>query len=197
MLCAIAGAGCATTIYNLKIPLGDDRAPAAAESTRITIDDARRARDRRPHLADDIASCERWFGDDTLQPSKLAYLKRRLAERIASPAQIHLQLTHFDIIEYCEHSSSGNATGAARAAGGSIPLFTPAPVVGDTVVLRLAGDINGMPFDLSRDFDYGTLYRFPDRPSSSVRYRELLRSRLDEIIDQLVDQFGRAQRGAH
>jgi hypothetical protein len=67
----------------------------------------------------------------------------------------------------------------------------PAPIVGDTVVLRLAGEINGEPFDVSRQFDYGTLHRPRQRPSNNPTYRALLHSRLEEIVDEITDQAWR------
>jgi len=187
-LCGLSG--CGPSIYQLKVPVDDDLAAAVGDSERVIIDDLRRQKDREPHLGKDIWSCERWFGDETLQPSKLIYLDQRVADRTSSGTKVHIRLTRFDIVEYCEHAPGANATAAAKTAGGSIPGFSPAPTVGDTVVLVLTGDINGVPFDVSRRFDYGTLYRFPRLPSSSSTYRELLRSRLEEIIDEILNKIG-------
>jgi len=180
-------AGCSTSIYNLKVPIGE--IPAAATDSRlVSIEDARPRKDRVPHLAKDVVSCERWFGDDTLVPSKLVYLSQRIADRARVDMKVHIRLTRFDIIEYCEQMVSGNATAAAAIAGGSIPGFSPAPINGDTVVLRLAGEINGMAFDESQQFDYGTLYKFSQSPSANSIYRELLRSRLEDIVDAILDK---------
>ncbi|HEU4780340.1 MAG TPA: hypothetical protein VFS58_10715 [Steroidobacteraceae bacterium] len=184
--------GCGTSIYNLKIPLGENSA-AVADSPRVSIDDVRPRTDRIPHRAKDVVSCERWFGDDTFLPSKLVYLDKRVAERTAFNMNVHIRLTRFYVIEYCEQSVSGNATASARTAGGLIPQFTPAPINGDTVVLRLAGEINGMPFDESRRFDYGTLYKFSQPPSANPTYRALLRSKLEEIVDAMVNKVWRTE----
>jgi hypothetical protein len=126
------------------------------------------------------------LGDDTFVPSKVAYLDRLIAERTPAERPVHIRLTRFAIIEYCEFTAGGNSTGAARVAGGVIPGFTAAPTVGDTVVMRLAGEIDGRPFDVSREFDYGTLYESPNAPSSYPAYRMLLRDRLDQIVDEIL-----------
>ena len=158
----------------------------------MTIEDLRPARDLEPHLGKDISSCERWFGDNTFEPSKLVYLENELAHRTRADTNVYLRLKRFDIIEYCQHSTGGSATEAAAAAGRRIPAFTPAPVIGDTVFVRITGDVNGTSFDFSRQFDYGTLYRSPDIPSTSPRYRALLHAKLDEIVSEITSIVWRA-----
>jgi len=182
---------CSTSIHNLKVPIGES--PAVTDSSRIHIDDARPQKDRVPRLAKDVVRCERWFGDDTLVPSKLVYLDKLFDEHTRFDMKVHIRLTRFDIVEYCEQTVSGSATTAAAAAAGSIPYVRPAPIIGDTVVLHLAGEINGMTFDESRQFDYATLYKFSQSPSANPIYRALLRTRLDEIIDAIVKKASRAE----
>jgi len=182
-------AGCSTSIYDLKVPIDEIRV-VATDAPRVSIEDARPRKDRAPHHAKDVVSCERWFGDDTLVPSKLVYLHQRIAESTRFDMKVHVRLTRFDIVEYCEQTVSGNATAAAKTAGGSIRDFRPAPINGDTVVLRLAGEINGMTFDEYRQFDYGTLYKFSQSPSANFTYRALLRSGLEEIVDAILKKGG-------
>jgi hypothetical protein len=190
---ACALGGCQSTIYNLKIPLSEDSELAAlADSARVIIDDQRPAKERRTHLGKEIWSCERWFGDDTFLPSKLVYLEKRVAQRTRADMQIHIRLTRFDIVEYCEFSATGNSA-AAGSAGAAAPVFIEGAINGDTVVLRLSGQINGAAFDFSRQFDYGTLYSFPNTPSSSARYRALLRSRLEDAVDEVAGIAWRAE----
>lgn len=184
-------AACETSSHPLKISLVEDPTIAVDDSPRIVIDDARPHRERLPHRGKDISRCERWFGDEMFLPSKLIYLDQRVAERTPNSVKVHLRLTRFDVVEYCEHAAGGNSTSAAMNANKSLPGFTPQPVVGDTVVLRLAGDINGVPFDVSRQFDYGTLYRSPRKPASYPAYQALLRSRLEQIIDKIVESVWR------
>jgi hypothetical protein len=182
-------ASCESSLKNLRIPLLEDPQAVIVDSPRVTIEDARPHSEQRPHRGRHISSCERWFGDDTFIPSKLEYLDHRAAERTPKGVQVRIRLTHFDTVEYCESSSTGNST----TAGPSAPSFTAAPVVGDTVVLRLAGEVNGVPFDVSSRFDYGTLYWSPHVPSSYPTYRKLLRDRLDEVIDKSLNSVWRAQ----
>jgi hypothetical protein len=173
---AAALAGCASSIYYLKVPLfeGSAQEPRKPEA-RVVIEDVRPDEEKRPHRGKDIRSCERWFGDDTVEPSKLDYLASRVSERTRADMHIHVLLKRFDIVEYCEFVPVGNGTGAATAG------FTAAPAIGDTVVMHLAGDVNGVPFDFESRFDYARMYRFPHPPSSSPQYVAQLRGRLDEL----------------
>lgn len=180
--------GCGSTLKNLKIPLIEDPPAVFVDSPRVLIEDARSRKELEPHRGKSISSCERWFGDDTFIPSKLVYLDLRAEERTPKGVQIKIRLTHFDVVEYCESSSTADSA----SAGPSAPSITAAPVVGDTVVLRLAGEVNGVPFDFSNQFDYGTLYWSPRLPSSYPAYRKLLRDRLDKLIDAALNSVWRA-----
>lgn len=180
--------GCANSAYNLRIPLTEDRAAVFNDAANVVITDARPPRERKTHLGKDIYSCERWFGDETFQPGKLAYLDSLIAERISSKATVHIRLDRFETVEYCR--SSGNSSGAAAASNSGaagMPTFEAGAVVGDSVRLRLAGTINDVAFDVSRTFDYGHLeYTFPKTPSSNYVYRALLRNRLEQMADEIV-----------
>jgi hypothetical protein len=179
---AAALAGCATSIYHLKVPLFEGSAAEMRKpDPRVVIEDLRPDEEKRPHRGRHIRSCERWFGDDTVEPSKLDYLASRVSERTRADMQVHVVLKRFDIVEYCEFVPVGSGTGAATAG------FTAAPAIGDTVVMHLAGDVNGMPFDLESRFDYGTMYRFPHSPSSSPQYLAQLRGRLDALTKSVTN----------
>jgi hypothetical protein len=192
MCWAFACAGC-VPLSKVKIPLRENPGPTIDDSPRVTIEDLRPAKDLKPHRGKDISSCERWFGDNTFEPSKLDFLGDELAQRTPADTNVHLRLRRFDVIEYCEHSIGGGATEAAAAAGRRVPGFTPAPLVGDTVFMRIAGDVNGTSFDVYRQFDYATLYRSPDIPSESPRYRALLRAKLDEMLSEITNIVWRAR----
>jgi len=181
-------AGCSSTIYHLRIPLLEGRGTEVAQAdARVVIEDLRSARERIAHLGKDIRACERWFGDDTVIPSKLQFLAMRVSQQTRPDMQIHIRLKRFDIVEYCESAPVGSGTGAARS------NFTPAPDTGDTVVMHLAGDVNDTPFDLESRFDYGTMYRSPNPPSSSPQYREQLRGRLDQLAKEIANTVWRVE----
>jgi len=59
--------------------------------------------------------------------------------------------------------------------------------------MHLAGDVNGMPFDLESRFDYGKMYRFPDPPSRSPEYRRQLRGRLDSLAKDIANRVWSAE----
>jgi hypothetical protein len=186
--------GCQSTIYNLRIPVGAGAAGKAGDpDPRVVIEDVRPEKERRPHLGKEIRSCERWFGDQTIEPPKLSLLAAQVAEWTRADMPIRIVLRRFEIVEYCEFTSVGAGTGAAQSS------FTPAPANGDTVVIRLSGTVNGIPFDLESRFDYGAMYRFPNLPSSSPQYREQLRLRLAQLCKEIANLVWQAEmsRNAH
>jgi len=190
---AVSVGGCQTAVETLRIPLGEGvGTPGQTNVTRVAIEDLRPVAERRPHRGKQIMSCEHWFGDDTFVPSRIAYLQRRVADRTRADMRIHILLRRFDVVEYCEFARGGDATGATQVSRGTV-AFSPAPVNGDTVVLRLSGEVDGVPFDQSSQFDYGTMYRFPNPPSGSPEYREQLRGRLDLLIDDIVNKVWDAE----
>ena len=50
-----------------------------------------------------------------------------------------------------------------------------------------------MPFDMTSQFDYGTMYHSPNAPSSSPEYLAQLRGRLDFLTDQLANMVWRTE----
>jgi len=98
--CALFLIGCSSTIYHLKIPLLDGAGTEARQAdARVVIEDLRPARERIAHVGKDIRACERWFGDDTVVPSKLRFLAMRVSQRTRPDMQIHIRLSRFDIVE--------------------------------------------------------------------------------------------------
>jgi hypothetical protein len=190
----LALGGCGTTIYNVKIPLSPPHATVAADAANVTIDDRRPGFERSTHTGRNRFACERWYGDATFEPSKLAALEQLVAERVPPDKQVVLRLDRFDTIEYCANSASragaAAAYGASSASGSAVyvPPYTVAG--GDSVHLRLTGEINGMPFDVARVFDYdGLPHKAFGMPSSGGRYRELLWTSMREAADAIVEQL--------
>jgi hypothetical protein len=183
-------AGCGTSIYSVRIPLMETPV-AVAGAANVVIRDARPDAERSTHTGRNPFRCERWYGDANFEPSRLATLQQLIAERIPADTGVELRLDRFDAIEYCENTA--NRAGAAAVAGASgamgTPIYLPAGTVpgGDSVHLRLAGEVNGAAFDVFRAFDYdGLPYKFGDMPSSNARYRELLWTSMRQIADEIV-----------
>lgn len=185
-MCSLVG--CGYTVYNVRIPLTEDPSAVFRDAANVVIDDARPQKEQSTHLAKDIWSCERWFGDDTFQPSKLVYLDALIAERVTTKTSVHIKLDRFDTVEYCQHTGNGGGASAARNSGAKgLPAFEPGALMGDSVHLRLTGAVNGVPFDVTRSFDYGHLpYTSPKAPSSNYMYRALLRDRMEKLADEIV-----------
>ena len=56
-----------------------------------------------------------------------------------------------------------------------------------SLALALVGEINGIPFDVKRAFDYDALpYKFLEMPAANSNYRELLRKMMGELADEIV-----------
>lgn len=186
--------GCGSTIYTVKIPLSQDPQAVSADTANISIDDRRPEFERTTHTGRNRFACERWYGDETFLPSKLVALEGLIADRIPANKNVTLRLDRFDTIEYCANTAS--RAGAAAAYGASSasgnPVYIPATTVagGDSVHLRLTGEINGTPFDVARVFDYdGLPHKAFQMPSSGSRYRELLWNSMGELADEIVSRL--------
>jgi len=191
---AILLGGCSHTLYDVRIPLTEAGAAGTADAPRVVIDDVRDPAERKTHLGKDIWSCERWFGDEVFQPSKLVWLDGLIAESIPPGTSVRLRLERFETVEFCQNSGKPGGSAAARNAGAkTLPQFDAGAAMGDTVLLRLAGTINGVVFDVARSFDYGNLpYTSPDPPSSHPMYRALLRENMRRLIDEIVRKIPKA-----
>lgn len=191
LLAAAALCGCGTTIYGLKVPLAAPP-PALTTSTgaQVRIDDRRPQSQRVVHTGGGLLRCERWYGDDTYAPPKPELLAKLLAARAGGALLVKLE--RFDTVEYCENTARQGAAaaayGAAAGAGGT-PIYTPAAHVplGDSVLVRLAGEVNGRAFDVRRQFDYSDLrWRLTEMPAANPQYRERLSEALGQLADAIV-----------
>ncbi|HEU5136461.1 MAG TPA: hypothetical protein VFU13_15025 [Steroidobacteraceae bacterium] len=183
--------GCGTTVYSVKIPLSERPEAAFADAPHVAIEDMRDDIARETRVSGSLSGCRRWYGDDSYQPPKLVYLDRLIAERVPSATPVHITLDVFDTIEYCDNTANRGAAAAAAgaSAGAGMPIIIPANTRpgGDSVHVQLAGEINGVPFDSSRAFDYdGLPYKFTEMPSANGKYREFMRRIMAEIADEIV-----------
>lgn len=186
---SVAFCGC-TSVYTVKVPLASDEA-VFEDAPHVAIDDRRPAAELETHTGRLFGPCARHYGDDTYLPSKLVYLENLLAARVPAEKAVRIRLDRFDTIEYCENTAS--RAGAAAAYGASsasgTPVYMPANTRpgGDSVHLRITGEINGEPFDVSRMFDYENMrYGFTQMPSANETYRETLRRQLGEMADEIA-----------
>ena len=191
LLSSILLAGC-TSIFTVRIPLGNGTPPLRTDSAVIAIDDQRPASARVVHTGGGLDRCERWYGDDSYVPPKIEYLHQLLAERAPADATMDVRLQRFDTIEFCDNTANragaAAATGALSASGDHIYLPAQSISGGDSVLVRLAGEINGVPFDLSRRFDYEDLpYKtLTELPAANPKYRARMANAVNEIADELV-----------
>jgi len=186
VLVASLQAGCSTGIFGVHMPFEEGPQLVAKSAPHITIDDRRPVAERKVHTGGGLSSCQRWYGDDSYAPSKIAYLEHLFAERIPE-TPVHLQLQRFDTVEFCDNTA--NRAGAVAATGAS-GIYIPSKDVpgGDSVLVRLAGDINGESFDVSRRFDYSDLkYNgLTEMPADNATYRERMKRAVVEIVEEIV-----------
>ena len=178
--------GCGTSVYSVKIPLSESPEAVYADAPHVTIKDMRHEEDRITHVNPSMFSCKRWYGDDTYQPPKLVYLDKLIADRVPPATPISIRLDTFDTIEYCDQTADRAAAAAVYGASG---VFVPPTTKrgGDRVHVHLAGEINGVPFDVIRAFDYdGLPYKFREMPAANSTYRALLRMMMGELADEIV-----------
>jgi hypothetical protein len=177
--------GCTTGIYGVKVPLNDKPDAVYADASHVTIEDTRAAEARRTHVGGGLSRCERWYGDDAYQPPKLVYLDHLIAARVPASTPVKIRLDVFDTLERCDNFSN-------RSTAGLIPGVVPKPIPGgDSVNVQVAGEINGVPFNASRSFDYSSLpYKeLTQMPSDNPTYRELMHKLMDEIADEIVGKL--------
>ena len=183
--------GCGTSAYSVKIPFSENPEAVFVDAPHVTIEDMRQEDERATHLSASIVTCQRWYGDDTFQPPKLVYLDKLIADRVPASTPISIRLDKFDTVEHCDNTANrAAAAGVAGASGATgTPVYMPATTIagGDSVHVHLAGEINGVPFDLKRAFDYdGLPYKFLEMPAANSTYRERLRKMMGEMADEIV-----------
>lgn len=185
--CALTGCG---TIYSVRVPLADAAQPATLVAIHLTIEDRRPEADRKTHLTP--GTCARSYGDETYIPSKLTHLEQLLAKRVPPDTKARIELQKFDTIEYCENSAraagASAAAGASGAVGTSVYLSPTKEPGGDSLFIRVIGQINDVPFDLTRAFDYSDL-KYTNLPSENPAYLDRLRKAMEEIADEMVTKL--------
>lgn len=183
-------AGCGTSIFSVRVPLAEGAQAVAADAPNIVIEDQRPVAELKVHTGGSgLGRCERWYGDDTYVPSKLVYLEQLLAERFPD-ATVRVRLQRFDTVEYCDNTANRQTVFVAGVSGvieNQVFVSNRDIPGGDSVLVRLVGDINGVPFDVSRDFDYSDLpYGFTEMPASNPAYRERLKLAMRAIADEIA-----------
>jgi hypothetical protein len=174
--------GCTTGIYGVKMPLDDKPDTVYADAPHVTIDDARDDEERRTHVGGGLSKCMRFYGDNAFLPPKLVYLDHLIAARVPPSTPVSIRIDVFETLERCDNFSN-------RSTAGLIPGYVPKPIDGgDSMNVQLAGEINGVPFNATRGFDYSGLpYNgLTQMPSDNPTYRALMHKLMEEIADEIV-----------
>jgi hypothetical protein len=116
LLCAAGATSCA---YRQKVKLAE-RAPPEEVLARVVVEDRRPAEEKETRLDTTDGHCARTYGDGFIEPTKVEYLRRLLAERLAPASPVVLRLDRFETIEGCNRSQQrAKRAGMAGALGGS------------------------------------------------------------------------------
>jgi hypothetical protein len=179
-------AGC-TTAYSVKIPLVEPGAPA--EVSRVTLLDERSEKPQKVKLSDGLFSCQRWYPDSTFQPSKVEFLRSRLAAHLPEGESTTVTLMRLDTVEFCDDSSSRASAAAVAGATGAMgtPVILPSQGVpnGDRFELRVSGTIDGKPFELMRFAGYSDL-NVLTMPGNNPEYQQRVAGLFDSAAAELV-----------
>ena len=182
MMCASLLAGCTTGIYGVKMPLNDKPDVVYTDAPHVTIEDTRDAEERRTHVGGGLSKCMRFYGDNAFLPPKLVYLDHLIAARVPASTPVSIRVDVFETLERCDNFSN-------RSTAGLIPGYVPKHIDGgDSMNVQLAGEINGVPFNATRGFDYSGLpYNgLTQMPSDNPTYRALMQKLMNEIADEIV-----------
>lgn len=164
----------------------------AYQPRTIRLIDLRGEEEREAHVAG-RPHCFRSYGDDFIVPSKTAYLREVLETKLAPGAgETRVTISKFETVEYCDGSvartrSLGLAAVTAGITHGQVvpPFNAPKDVKGDAFELRLAGTVNGRPFEVLEQFDYDNL-KFVNFPEENSDYRKRIEQAIDLAADKLL-----------
>lgn len=95
--------------------------------------------------------------------------------------------SHSLLVRHRRHLAAA-AAGASGALGAHVYIPPTKQPGGDSVFIRVIGQINGVPFDIFREFDYSDL-KFSNLPAENPAYIERLRKVMDEIADEIVTKL--------
>lgn len=159
---------------------------------RVQLEDARAPERRRQFVQFGQERCVVAAGEDFIAPSKLAYLRSLLAERLAPAQPIRVRIERFDTIERCEKTLAQTPRSARHeeltetSAGKGRASDGREGSSGDDFTLQLAGTLDDRPFQFRRSFDYGDLV-FSGSPGGNARYRARIQQLFAEFIQELRD----------
>lgn len=174
-------AGCGPSIFSLRVPLQDTAGLTTTAGNSVSIDDQRPEKERKVRTGGGLITCKRYYGDETYVPAKVEYLRQLLQARVPAGSNLHLRLDRLDTIEYCDATVNRSMPGN----------YTPT-TSGDRVVISAAGEANGKPFDVSREFDYTFLtVPFPQMPASNNEYVVRFKRIFGEIADEIAGKAAR------
>ena len=175
--CGLLG-GCA---LQQKVTLAQPPSVASSADVAIQLTDSRDSAQKSTHI-EGRPRCVRSYGDDFIAPSKMTYFRQVLESRAKPHTHADLVIDRFETLEYCD-KTAGEVTAAAIA--GATHVYFGAPTTGNSFQLRVAGKINGTPFEVSRWFSYDDI-KFLNFPSETREYRERMEQAVQGAADEVL-----------
>ncbi len=184
LLCFIVGCASNQRIYLF------EKNSIFNKDNRLEITDLRTKEEKEIRYNLEL-DCERWYGDVYLQPDKVSVLKQSISNLSNGAGKINIKLTTFDTVEVCVIAAKKiHATAQSAAVSSAISAQTGLPVfIGSTshvegedyFKMRIAGEINGKPFDVADEFGYGDI-----KMASSFDETKEYVNRIKKLLDELV-----------
>ncbi len=174
-------AGCA---LQQKVTLPEPSAASPSAGVVVQMVDARDSSQKATHLSAH-PHCIRSYGDDFIAPSKIVYLSRVIESRAAPHSHVNVVVERFETLEYCDTTASKIVPPSVIKDLLDSMASSEHLSAGNIFVLRVAGKINGTPFDVSKGFDYGDV-KFFNFPSESPEYQRRISQALQRAVDEML-----------
>ncbi len=174
--------------YSQKVTLMD-KGELGADINNISIID-NRAEESKTTYFGEFPTCSRWYGDDFIAPTKLSYLKNRIASDSESNQTFEIKINTYETVEYCDDSAKqaaaiATAAAVASVSSGPVTYRIPGLAAGDFFRLKLTGTVNGKAFDYTGEFVYSDL-KFLNFPSENKEYTTRIKKLFDEGISYIL-----------
>lgn len=178
---SVLAVGC---VFQQKVTLPEPSAAAPSAGVVVQVVDVRDSSQKATHLSTH-PHCIRSYGDDFIAPSKIDYLKRVIESRAAPQSHMNVVIERFETLEYCDATASKIVPPSVIKDLLDYMASSEHLSAGNIFVLRVAGKINGTPFDVSKGFEYNDV-KYLNFPSESPEYQRRISQALQRAVDEAL-----------
>jgi len=116
---------------------------------------------------------------------KITYLRQVIESRAPPRAHLNVVIERFETLEYCDETAQKLVPASVIKDLLDSMASTENLSAGNIFVLRVAGKINGTPFDVSKGFDYHDV-KYLSFPSESPEYQRRISQALQRAVDEVL-----------